>query len=332
MDEKRVEKEGFFKRKSMELKAALKRKYNMEDRQAFRFCYLMVLLPIVSFIVFWLYVNIDSIVLAFTDASGNFTLENFKKVWKAFTDVDQYGWNLWEFMLRTWAMWIICRLCFIPQTFSTYVLYKKIPGHFIFRTIFMIPSVLGGIVWILIMKSFVAYDGPVLQMADMLGIKVSLEVQMKGLLGSTATAHTTMILVQVIPQVFMFSFVVSGAFARIGEEMYEVGKLEGIGFIREFFTIAIPLIWPTMVISIIGWFSGLFTLDNGAFLYTNGEYDTGSIGFYLFYLTKAISDEGGKAGLYGYPAALGVLFTVITVPTVLVVRHYLEKVYADVTY
>ncbi|MBQ8229271.1 MAG: sugar ABC transporter permease [Clostridia bacterium] len=332
MDEKRIREEGFFKRKSRELKAALKKKYNMEDRQAFGFCYLMLLLPIISFVVFWLYVNVDSVVLAFTDASGNFTMANFKKVWNAFAHTDQYGWNLWDMMFRTWAMWAICRLCFIPQTFSTYVLYKKIPGHFIFRTIFMIPSVLGGIVWILIMKQFVTVGGPVLQLADMMGIEVSLEVQMKGLLGSTATAHTTMVLLQVIPEVFMFSFVVSGAFARIGDEMFEVGKLEGIGFIREFFTVSVPLIWPTIVISIIGWFKSLFTQDNGAFLYTGGEYETGSIGFYLFYLTKSISDEGGKAGLYGYPAALGVVFTAITVPTVLIARHYLEKVYADVTY
>ena len=332
MDKKLLCEESGFKRKCREIKEAFKRKYNMEDRQSFGFCYLMLLLPIISFIVFWLYVNLDSVVLAFTDADGAFTMKNFEKVWKSFTDKDQYGWNLWDMMGRTWIMWIVCRLCYIPQCLSTYILYKKIPGHSIFRTIFMVPSVLGGIVWILIMKQFVTVGGPVLNIADMMGVEIPLEVQMKGLLGSTQTAHVTLILLQVIPEIFMFSFVLTGAFSRISTELFEVGKLEGIGFIHEFFAVSIPLVWPTIVIAMIGWFKSLFTLDNGAFLYTGGEYDTASIGFYLFYLTKSISEAGGKAGLYGYPAALGVLFTAITIPTVLVARHFLEKVYEDVTY
>lgn len=314
------------------LKTHIKKKYNMEDRQAFGFCYLMVILPVITFCVFWLYLNIDSVFLAFQDGDGNFTLDNFKQIWTAFVAEDKYGFNLWDMLLQSWLFWIICRFCWVVQTLSTYILYKRIPGHYIFRTIFMIPSVLGGIVWTLIMKSFVAADGPILQWVNMMGIEVSLDVQMKGFLNAIESAVPTLLLIQVLPAIFQFSFVLSGAFARIGDEMFEVGKLEGIGFIREFITISIPLVWPTIIITIIGWFSSIFTQDNGAFLYTNGKHGTASVGFYLFYLAKSITDEGGKAGLYGYPSALGVLFTAITVPIVMVTRHFLEKVHADVSY
>jgi ABC-type sugar transport system permease subunit len=135
-----------------------------------------------------------------------------------------------------------------------------------------------------------------------------------------------------LPAFFAFNFVISGAFARIPEDLFEVGKLEGIGFVKEFFVISIPLIWGTLVISITGWFASVFTADNGAFLYTSGEYNTATMGYYFFILKKEISDSAGAETLYGYPSALGFTITLITVPIVLVSRHFLEKLYVDVAY
>ena len=39
--------------------------YSKEDRKAFGFCYLMILIPVVQFAIFWVYVNLDSILLDF---------------------------------------------------------------------------------------------------------------------------------------------------------------------------------------------------------------------------------------------------------------------------
>ena len=137
---------------------------------------------------------------------------------------------------------------------------------------------------------------------------------------------------QLLPGFFGFNFVVSGAFSRIPEDLFEVGRLDGVGFIREFFTISIPLIWGTLVVMITGWFASLFLSDNGSFLYTGGQYGTACMGYYMFILQKGIADEGGKAGLLGYPAALGFCFTLITVPAVLIGRRIMESFYVDVAY
>ena len=312
-------------------KSWLHRNYNVEDRKAMGFCYLLLALPFLFFIVFWVVVNINSVLLAFQDVHGNFTLKNFKTLFENFSGQDSRGLYLSDVFKRTFIVWFVVQLVLIPSLFSTYILFKRLPGHYIFRTIYMVPGVLGGMVLTMIYKYFVGANGPLLSLAEMMGINIPLEVQMKGLLGSSATAFTTLNLMIAIPGIFGFNFVVSGAYARIPVELFEVGKLDGIGFVREFFTVSLPLIWGTLIITVIGAMAGLFTTDNGSFLYTKGQYDTACMGYYIFIYTKEVADSRGKQALLGYPSALGVFITLITLPIVLITRRIMEKV-NDVAY
>jgi ABC-type sugar transport system permease subunit len=334
MREKSLEtvKVGFVKRTARSARSWFRSRFNIEDRKAHFFCYAMIFLPFLSFVVFWLSVNISSIMLGFQDAQGNFTLEHFQAIFKNFQTPDRHGLVITEMLGRSLIIWLLARIMFIPSILSTYILFKKVPGHFVFRTIFMIPGILAGIVWTLVMKNIVGVGGPILVIAEKLGIDIPLEIKMKGLLGSNATAFITLNIIDCLPAFFAFSFVFSGAFARIPEDLFEVGKLEGIGFIREFIIISLPMVWGTVVISITGWFANIFLADNGAFLFTNGQYNTSTMGYYMFILTKEISDLAGAETLYGYPSAIGFLITVITVPIVLITRHYLEKLFDDVAY
>ena len=77
--------------------------------------------------------------------------------------------------------------------------------------------------------------------------------------------------------------------------------------------------------------SGIFLTDNGSFLYTNGQYDTACMGYYIFINTKNVTDNNGNTALLGYPSALGVTLTLVTLPIVLTVRRVMEKV-NDVAY
>ena len=107
------------------LKEKLKKRYGMENRKAFLFCYVMIGIATFFFCGFWLRVNISSIGYAFMDsATGKFTLENFKEVWIAFTDKDMFGWNLGKTLGRTLILWFCVNvLCVLPGMISTYILY-----------------------------------------------------------------------------------------------------------------------------------------------------------------------------------------------------------------
>lgn len=295
----------------------------------------MVGIPFLFFLVFWVYVNFSSVVIAFQDDFGKFTFQNFSDVFNAFGDKDMYGWNLGAILWRTVRLWFYVNLlCVLPSLFSTYVLYKKIPGHYVFRVIFMIPTVLAGIVWAMIMKNMVSVGGPILLLAEAFGIEIPYEISVTGsLLASSQTAYITIVIINLIPHIIGFNMIISGAYARIPQELFEVGKLEGVNFVREFFAVSMPMVWPTIVVAMISNLSTIFTLEGNVFLYTMGNYETGTMGFYIYYLTYKIAGTADTGFVsYGYPAAIGLTITCFTIPVVLFGKYVLEKMVETVEY
>lgn len=295
----------------------------------------MVGIPFLFFLVFWVYVNFSSVVIAFQDDFGKFTFQNFSDVFNAFADKDMYGWNLGAVLWRTVRLWFYVNLlCVLPSLFSTYVLYKKIPGHYVFRVIFMIPTVLAGIVWAMIMKNMVSVGGPILLLAEAFGIEIPYEISVTGsLLASSQTAYITIVIINLIPHIIGFNMIISGAYARIPQELFEVGKLEGVNFVREFFAVSMPMVWPTIVVAMISNLSTIFTLEGNVFLYTMGNYETGTMGFYIYYLTYRIAGNADTGFVsYGYPAAIGLTITCFTIPVVLFGKYVLEKMVETVEY
>ena len=308
-------------------------RYSKEDRKAFPFCYLMILLPVLQFLVFWVFVNVNSIVLAFQDSAGAFSFVNFREVFDAFRGEDMYGWNLGRMLLRTVILWTCVNVICTPLImFSTYILYKKILGHHIFRTIFAIPSILGAIVWTRLMSFLVSSDGPILEIASQLGIAISPEVMENGLIGTETTAYITLIFINVIPHLIACNLILTGAFSRIPPEVLESARIDGVGFFREFFQIGVPLAWPTIVVTFVSALATLFTADGQVFLYTMGDFETATMGFYLYYMVFRISESTVGANAFGYPAAVGVCLTVMTLPVILLAKYFLESRFETAQY
>ncbi len=318
----------------METKNIKKHKYSFEERNAFLFNYILIGVPFLFFLVFWLYVNLDSILMAFKDANGAFTFDNFKTVYKSFLTEDMYGWNLGKVFGRTILLWFLVNVvCVIPSMFSSYVLYKKIPGASIFRVMLMIPVILAGIIWVMVMKYMVGLNGPVMTVLQKIGVEFAPEILESGLLGSEKSAFITLCLLNMFPHFISLNLIISGAYAKIPNDLFEVGRLEGLTFIKEFMKISVPLIWPTVVVSMITNFATVFTFDGGVFLYTQGARETATMGFYIYYMTYMIAGSASTMNpFYGYPAAVGVTLTAMTVPVVLFGKYFLEKLIEPVEF
>ncbi len=317
----------------METENIKKHKYSFEDRNAFAFCYVLLGIPLLFFLVFWVYINLDSILTAFKDPQGAWTFDNVIQVFKNFTVEDGYNvGTLGEILGRTVLLWFLVNIvCVIPSMLSSYVLYKGVWGANIFRVIMMIPSILAGIVWVMVMKSLVDYNGPVIAVLQELGVDLPSKVFKNGLLYHDKTAFTTIVLLNMFPHIVSFNLIISGAYTKIPADLFEVGRLEGLGFINEFFRVSVPLIWPTVVISLITNFATMFTFEGSVFLYTKGVNGTSTMGFYLYNLTFEISKDAGSP-IYGYPAAVGLVMTVFTIPVVLFGKLFLEKLIEPVEY
>lgn len=313
-----------------------KHKYSKLEKKNFIFCYLILLIPVVQFLVMWVYVNINSILLAFRESDGSFGFQNFLDVFNSFSGTEPIkGWNLGEILGRTLILWLIVNIICTPFIMlSTYVLYKKIAFSGTFRTIFAIPSILGIVVWSILMKQFCAPNGPIIELLKRVGVSLSEDILTNGLFGAKSTAFLMIIIVDILPSIMACNLIITGAFARIPPDIFEAAELDGMGFFREFIHIGIPMAWPTIVVTLVTSLATLFTANGNVLLYTKGVNDTSTMGFYLYYSVLNIAESSGSVGssAYSFPAALGIVLTCMTLPIVLLSRWILEKFFGKVEY
>jgi ABC-type sugar transport system permease subunit len=319
----------------MKIFDGVKKNYSKLERRDFLFAYLIVLFPVAQFLIFWFYVNVSSIGLAFQDGIGEFTWANFKMVYNGFTDQDMLGINLGESLLISFILWIVGEGIIFPITLiTTYVLTKKIAGHYVFRVIYYIPGLMGSIIWTLLIKEMVAYSGPITKTLLSLGADLPLGARKNGLLRHEDTAFITLLTVRSIMGIVGNNAVLTGAYTRVPDELFESAELDGAGFWRTYVSVAIPCVWSTIATLMTFSLCSFVTADYNVFLFTNGNGSNGTatIGFLLYRLTLDIAEGAQNNGkpYYGYPAALGVLLTCITLPVVLIGRKIIDKIFVDV--
>ena len=302
--------------------------YSKFEKMDFPFIYLLIAFPVLQFIVFWIYVNASSIALSFQTSQGEWTLKNIEAVFKAFDGIDTYGLNFGESLKHSITLWLVSHLiCFPISIITTYVLQRQIWGHYVWRVCYIVPSLMGAIIWTTLVKYMVAFDGPIVELLIKAGVEFPEMTLRNGLLAAEETAFPTLVSVMVVMGLVGNNAVLTGAFSRIPDEIFESAKIDGAGFWRECFQIAIPCVWSTLVMMMTFSLCSVFTADSNVFLYSNGTGEPGmsTVGFHLYFITYRISMMGGGRATYGYPAALGLVLTCMTLPIVLIGRWALEK-------
>lgn len=324
--------DGYFVMETKKEKIKKYNKYSKFERMSFPFVATLVIFPVLQFIVFWGFVNIQSIMLTFQDATGSFTLQNLKDVMQAFSGLDKFGFNIWESLRRSMTIWSISTFITFPiGIVTTYILYKRLPGHYVFRICYIIPGLMGSIMWTTLIRYMVSEEGPVFMVISNI-TSLPEETLRNGLFGSEATAFPTLCWITFIFGLVGNNAVLTGAFSRVPDELYESAELDGAGFWRICFQVAIPCIWSTITMLLTFNLCGIFTADANVFLYSNGTGEPGmsTIGFLLYNMTYQISLSGGTASSYGYPAAVGFVLTLMTLPIVLIGRKVLNKIQDNV--
>lgn len=308
-------------------------KYSKREKKNALFAFALLAFPILQFLVFYLYINLSSITLSFLESDGTVGFGNFVKVWEGFRSSADDGLQMSLFRsMITWAAGIF--ITFPLSVLFAYALFKKILGEMAFRVIFFLPSILGAVVMTTMYRYIVAADGPLLSMLTAIGIGLPPDILRDGLLGTSSSAFVTILFYGYWLGLGSNIIVLTGALTRIPKEIFESGKLDGVSFMREFFSLTLPLIWPTLSTLLIFQMSGIFTADSGTFLLvgSGGQKGTSTIGFWLFDYLYRLSESNAATRHFGYPAAVGLVLTVVTIPIVLVVRHFLEKGTDDMSY
>ena len=282
------------------------------------FVWTFMSIAIVNFAIFYLYVNINSFVLAFTDVNGKFGLDYFKSVFEL---IVQDGGSLGIALKNTSIYFLYGVIVFPLGLIHAYLFYKKLKWGNFFRLVFHLPLIISAVVMTTTFKYMINPDGPL----GVLYLKIFNADRVPAFLIEEEYAKWTMIFYN-----FWFGYAGSlllwgGAMARIPTEIVESVNMDGIGWSRELRSIIIPLIWPTLSITILTMIAGFFSTDVGVLLLSEGSGNSGNVSYWMFVQIKYYND-------YHLASAFGLTLSLIIVPVSLLTRKILGKIWADVEY
>jgi len=314
-----------------------KRRYSKLEKKSFLFVYLFIAIPIIQFLIFWVFVNLRSISLAFLEnRDGYFTLEYFQRVFDHMIHpVTSNGQSILSMIGRSLFLWFITNIVALPISLAcTYVMYRKVWGHYAYRVIYAIPLIIGSVIWVGLLKELCNGNGSIVYLLSKIGIHLSDDVLEGGLFVTKGNSgFITLSIILFIQTMVGGGVIATSAFSKVPKHLFEAAEIDGVGFWGQFTHVALPCAWPTISTLMTVALCTLLVVDGNVYLFTNGQgYNIATMGFYLYSLSVGISNTIVKGGVpdYGYASAVGITITVISVPLVLLGRKLLGKIWSDV--
>lgn len=293
----------------------------MRKSQVF-FAWSLIIVPLLYLIITWIFINGQTILLAFQDQFGQFTFQNFADVWRRMTD--PYEADMLPVFGNTLLYFFIQECVGLPISFFvSYFIYKKIRGYKVFRVIFYLPMILPSMVLVIAFSQFVFPGGVLDVICSWMGISLPEE----GLLFDERTAKWTLI-VYSLATAACGNILFYSAMSRVPPDLIDAGKIDGLTPFQEFIHIVFPLILPTFMMTLLLDASSILNAGPPIFLFGNPP-GTNSIANWFFYTVYT----GGSSGIgqYGFLSALGLCFTILNLPIVFLVRFLADK-FATVEY
>ena len=289
----------------------------MQKKNDVGFYFLVMAFPTIQFLIFYLYVHIDSFLLPFQSydlAAGtmSWTTSNFKFAFDTLFSnniLHGFGLNLMSYAVS------LCISMPLSLLFSFYI-YKKNFGSKFFRVILYLPSIISSLVFVIIYQNFVERALPSLWMS-MTGN------QIQGLIESIKTRIPTIIFFGIFMGFGSNVILYTNAMLGISEEMVEAAKLDGAVGIKEFIYITMPSIWGTFSVFFINGLMLIFSGDLNAYAFfgPTAPENVQTYGYYIFVETKK------AINIADYPdlAAISLLVSLVVIPLVLFARWALKK-------
>ena len=278
-------------------------------------------LPILQFLIFYIGVNFQSILLAFQKYDGKTTSfyfdkqdlwVNFKKVYKELTETKTLLIALKNSLIVWGATTVIGT---VAAVFFSYYIYKhKKTGRF-FRFILFIPSILPAILLAIVFKHFT-------------GDVISLVFDAPKVLEATPSVRFAAVVFYSVwigfgTQILLYT----GTMEQISPAVIEAGQIDGVTPMKEFIYVVLPEVIPTVGTFLVAGVAGAFM--NQANLYNfYGQYassDNFTLGYYMFSIVQKNIDLGYGEAFYPYASALGLCCTLLAVPPTLLLRKFFAR-------
>lgn len=286
------------------------------NKNALIFYISIVALPTLQFLIFYIGVNFNSLVLAFkTYEDGVASFAGFSNFAAAFKDLASN-----PAVTPAIKNSLILYVCTVFITFGALVfafyIYKRHVGSAFFRFVLFLPQIISSVVLVLIFMYFVEEGIPALGITKV------------GLLSSPETDFQTILFYNIWAGFGTQLMMYNGAMRAIPESVSEAAKIDGATSFQEFIHITIPCIWGTLTTFIVVCICEIFTNMMGlvSFKSLAAESRLITIGYYL-YRQMWLSSKGGVVvgDKLPYLSAMGLIFSAVAITLTLVARKLLKK-------
>lgn len=281
--------------------------------------YLLMAPWLIGFIGMWLIPAIISIYYSFTD----FNLLNTPKIIglanyiRAFTQDETFVQALKVTFLYVLIL-VPLRLAF--ALFVAMLLNKKHKGLGLYRTLYYVPSIIGGSIAVsVVWKQIFGNKGVVMTLLSALGIE-----QSTSLLGNPKTALSVIILMGVW-QFGSSMLIFLSALKQIPFTLYESAMVDGSKPSYTFFKITLPMLTPTIFFNLILQIINGFRVFTESYVITDGGPLDSTLSYVLYLYRRAFTYFD-----MGYSCALAwILVAIIAVFTVIIFRTQKSWVYYE---
>ena len=288
-----------------------------KKEKLFFYC-VMVTLPLIQFAVFYIYVNIQSFVLAFQKYSNEtFTysfagLTNFIQIFKDFRTTQELQASIVNSL--TLYIWTLLFGALLAVFFSYYI-YKKNVGSMAFKILLYLPQILGGVVVVVMYKFFLEDCIPAIY-------SMIFKKSIPGLLTNPQTERAMIIFFSIYVGFGTRILVYSSAMSGIPDSIIESAQLDGVTPFKELVFIVIPSIWGTFVTFMVSSIMAIFTDQMSLFTFYGQDASPHlyTFGYYLYRGAKVAKNVD-----YPYLSAMGMMLTLIVTPMTLFARWAMNK-------
>lgn len=283
----------------------------------------MLFVPVACFLVYGVYANFAGLIMSFQ----TFSQEQEKVVGAGFSNFQRFfllfeRYNYGKMIKNSLGYFAVVMFISMPiSILVAFFLYKKVPlGRFIVVILFLpniIPMSLLGEYY---RQLYDPTNGILNKVFNLLlGFN---ESNAPSYLSDPQYANMTLYVYTVWFGFGYNAILIWGAMTRIPEELVESAQLDGANLFVEFWNITIPVIWQTLSMVLVVTCMVPFTIYMQPMIIAfNGQAETTTI--------SLLAIQQLKTDPY-YSAAISVLIACVSIPTVLIIRKLLDKVYPTV--
>ncbi|MBD2864173.1 carbohydrate ABC transporter permease [Paenibacillus oceani] len=261
--------------------------------------YLFMLPWLVGLLLFTLWPMISSLYLSFTrfellQPSEWIGLQNFKEIFTA----DERFWQSLKVTFHFVVLSVPLKL--LAALLVAMMLNRNIRGIGLYRSLYYLPSLIGGSVAVSIMwRQIFGETGVVNVLLSMFGLQ--------GPIWISNPDYAIYTLIALATWQFGSSMVIFLAgLKQIPEHLYEASAIDGAGKVQQFFRITLPMLSPVMFFNLVMQVIGGFMVFTQGFIVTKGGPMDATL-FYAIYLYE----KGFKYFQMGYASALAWILLVI---------------------